>query len=111
MKGKAKVELWREAVSELRKSVPYIKGVEKKVFLPLKWSYDSLQAYGSRCLVQSAKGLEHIPDDRTWQSLAIMDNGIIRRPDHALQCSRHQFCFYKLIFTLRRCQRDSQKDR
>lgn len=43
MKGKAKVELWREAVSELRKSVPYIKGVEKKVFLPLKWSYDSLQ--------------------------------------------------------------------
>ncbi|CAK9168702.1 unnamed protein product [Ilex paraguariensis] len=42
MRGKAKVELWHDALTALRRSEP-IKGIEKKVFTPLKWSYDSLQ--------------------------------------------------------------------
>ncbi|XP_077244428.1 disease resistance protein At4g27190-like isoform X2 [Tasmannia lanceolata] len=42
MRGKERVELWKDALGGLRKSAPTIKHVEKEVFLPLKWSYDSL---------------------------------------------------------------------
>ncbi|XP_077244424.1 disease resistance protein At4g27190-like [Tasmannia lanceolata] len=42
MRGKKRVELWKDALGGLRKSAPTIKHVEKEVFLPLKWSYDSL---------------------------------------------------------------------
>ncbi|RVW79514.1 Disease resistance protein [Vitis vinifera] len=42
--GKTRVELWKDALNELRRSVPYnIEGIEDKVYKPLKWSYDSLQ--------------------------------------------------------------------
>ncbi|KAK2639471.1 hypothetical protein Ddye_027266 [Dipteronia dyeriana] len=43
MRGKTMVELWTDALSGLRRSVPNIKGIENKVYNPLKWSYDSLQ--------------------------------------------------------------------
>ena len=44
MRGKEKVELWKDALNELQKSVPgNIEGVEDKVYRTLKWSYDSLQ--------------------------------------------------------------------
>ncbi|KAK0599662.1 hypothetical protein LWI29_007391 [Acer saccharum] len=43
MRGKMMIELWKNAFSELQRSVPYIKGIENKVYKPLKWSYDSLQ--------------------------------------------------------------------
>ena len=43
MREKKMVELWKDALSELQNSVPYnIKGIEDKVYKPLKWSYDSL---------------------------------------------------------------------
>ncbi|XP_010250007.1 PREDICTED: disease resistance protein At4g27190-like isoform X2 [Nelumbo nucifera] len=48
MREKNKIELWRNALSELQKSAPYIKGIEKEVFLPLKWSYDSLQGKNTK---------------------------------------------------------------
>ncbi|KAF8413460.1 hypothetical protein HHK36_001447 [Tetracentron sinense] len=43
MRGKAMVELWKDALSALQRSVPNIKGIEKEVFRPLKWSYDLLE--------------------------------------------------------------------
>lgn len=44
MRGKTRVELWKDALTELGRSVPHnIEGVEDKVYKPLKWSYDSLQ--------------------------------------------------------------------
>ncbi|KAK9280562.1 hypothetical protein L1049_014255 [Liquidambar formosana] len=44
MRGKAILELWKDALNELRRSEPdYIKGIEKDVYKPLKWSYNSLQ--------------------------------------------------------------------
>ncbi|KAK0600533.1 hypothetical protein LWI29_015922 [Acer saccharum] len=43
MRGKTMIELWTDALSELRRSVPNIKGIENKVYKSLKWSYDSLQ--------------------------------------------------------------------
>ncbi|KAL6314226.1 hypothetical protein AAG906_011977 [Vitis piasezkii] len=47
MRGKQMVELWKDALNELQKSVPSnIEGVEDKVYRTLKWSYDSLQAEG-----------------------------------------------------------------
>ncbi|KAL4613914.1 hypothetical protein ACB092_07G016700 [Castanea dentata] len=43
MRKKTKVELWRHALKELRRSVPSIEGIEAEVYKPLKLSYDSLQ--------------------------------------------------------------------
>ncbi|XP_058071087.1 disease resistance protein At4g27190-like [Magnolia sinica] len=43
MRRKTRIELWKHALEELRSSVPDIRGIEKEVFSPLKWSYDSLQ--------------------------------------------------------------------
>ncbi|XP_031261351.1 disease resistance protein At4g27190-like [Pistacia vera] len=43
MRGKTMIELWKDALNELRRSVPHIRGIEDRVFRPLKWSYDSLQ--------------------------------------------------------------------
>ncbi|XP_058071110.1 probable disease resistance protein At4g27220 [Magnolia sinica] len=43
MRGKPRIDLWKHALEELRSSVPDIRGIEKEVLSPLKWSYDSLQ--------------------------------------------------------------------
>ncbi|KAJ0101448.1 hypothetical protein Patl1_04854 [Pistacia atlantica] len=43
MRGKTKVELWRNALSELQKSGSSIRGIENKVFKPLKLSNDLLR--------------------------------------------------------------------
>ncbi|KAK1261222.1 Disease resistance protein [Acorus gramineus] len=43
MREKEQPELWKNALDELRRSAPDIRGVEREVFLPLKLSYDSLQ--------------------------------------------------------------------
>ncbi|XP_077244370.1 disease resistance protein At4g27190-like isoform X2 [Tasmannia lanceolata] len=44
MRGKERVEQWRKALRGLRASQPRnIERVEEDVFVPLKWSYDSLQ--------------------------------------------------------------------
>ena len=42
MRRKTKVELWKNALTELKRSVP-TEDIEKKVFERLKWSYDSLE--------------------------------------------------------------------
>ncbi|KAI8006076.1 Disease resistance protein [Camellia lanceoleosa] len=42
MRGKTIEALWHDALNALRRSVPRIKGIEDKVYRPLKWSYDSL---------------------------------------------------------------------
>ncbi|THG02382.1 hypothetical protein TEA_030014 [Camellia sinensis var. sinensis] len=43
MRGKTtKAALWKDALYALQRSVPRIKGIENKVYRPLKWSYDSL---------------------------------------------------------------------
>lgn len=43
MRGKSRVELWKDARNELRRSEPNISGIETKLYKPLKWSYDSLE--------------------------------------------------------------------
>nr|GLL17214.1 probable disease resistance protein At4g27220 [Ipomoea trifida] len=47
LRKKREIGLWECALHALQKSEPsYIRGVEEKVYKPLKWSYDSLQAEG-----------------------------------------------------------------
>lgn len=48
MRRKTKVELRKNALNEWQRSVPNIKGIEKNVFSPLKWSYDSLEGKNSK---------------------------------------------------------------
>ena len=43
MRRKTKVGLWKNALTELQRSVPPIEDIEAKVFERLKWSYDSLE--------------------------------------------------------------------
>ncbi|KAK3021595.1 hypothetical protein RJ639_045228 [Escallonia herrerae] len=44
MRGKEMVQLWEDALSEMRRSpVPNINGIHDKVYKPLKWSYDALE--------------------------------------------------------------------
>ena len=43
MRGKKMIKLWKHALNELRRSVPCMGGVEVKLYMPLKWSYDSLE--------------------------------------------------------------------
>nr|GMC49321.1 disease resistance protein At4g27190-like [Ipomoea batatas] len=44
MRKKREIRLWQCALHALQKSEPsHIRGVEEKVYKPLKWSYDSLQ--------------------------------------------------------------------
>ncbi|KAL3503434.1 hypothetical protein ACH5RR_037883 [Cinchona calisaya] len=42
MSGKKMVELWEDALNYLRRSEPATRGIENRVYSPLKWSYDSL---------------------------------------------------------------------
>ncbi|KAL2523664.1 Disease resistance protein [Abeliophyllum distichum] len=42
LRGKKIVELWEDALNMLRRSEPLIRGIEDKVYNPLKWSYDLL---------------------------------------------------------------------
>ncbi|KAJ0046096.1 hypothetical protein Pint_04745 [Pistacia integerrima] len=55
MRGKTKVELWRNALSELQKSGSFIRGIENKVFKPLKLKASSI-------LLQGNYSLEIIPE-------------------------------------------------
>ncbi|KAK9273108.1 hypothetical protein L1049_017915 [Liquidambar formosana] len=48
MRGKAMVELWKNALNELRRSEAHIEGIENKVYNPLKWSYDSLHGRNTK---------------------------------------------------------------
>ena len=43
MRRKTKVKMWKDALKQLRRSVPSIGGIEYEVYKPLKWSYDSFQ--------------------------------------------------------------------
>ncbi|KAK4557599.1 hypothetical protein RGQ29_007377 [Quercus rubra] len=43
MRKKTEVVLWKYALDQLRRSVPFIKGIEAEVYKPLRLSYDSLQ--------------------------------------------------------------------
>ncbi|XP_058001364.1 disease resistance protein At4g27190 isoform X2 [Hevea brasiliensis] len=43
MRGKKMVKLWKHALSKLQKSVPFVSGIEEKVYNILKWSYDTLE--------------------------------------------------------------------
>ncbi|KAF3663479.1 putative disease resistance protein-like [Capsicum annuum] len=44
MRGKTRVELWEDALKSLRMSEPHNKDVEKKVYMVIKWSLDSLES-------------------------------------------------------------------
>ncbi|XP_042977281.1 disease resistance protein At4g27190-like [Carya illinoinensis] len=43
MRGKTNLEVWKHALNQLHRSVPYAAGVEEALYKPLKWSYDSLE--------------------------------------------------------------------
>ncbi|KAG7994098.1 hypothetical protein I3843_01G038500 [Carya illinoinensis] len=43
MRGKTNPEVWKHALNQLHRSVPYAAGVEEKLYKRLKWSYDSLE--------------------------------------------------------------------
>ncbi|KAG7994088.1 hypothetical protein I3843_01G037800 [Carya illinoinensis] len=43
MRGKTNPEVWKHALNQLHRSVPYAAGVEEALYKPLKWSYDSLE--------------------------------------------------------------------
>ncbi|KAF3624194.1 putative disease resistance protein-like [Capsicum annuum] len=44
MRGRTRVELWEDALKSLRMSEPHNKDVEKKVYMVIKWSFDSLES-------------------------------------------------------------------
>ncbi|KAF3666212.1 putative nudix hydrolase 8-like [Capsicum annuum] len=44
MRGKTRVELWKDALDSLRRSEPYYKNVKDKVYSVIKWSYDTLES-------------------------------------------------------------------
>ncbi|KAM3232388.1 disease resistance protein like [Capsicum annuum] len=44
MRGKTRVERWKDALDSLRRSKPYNKNVKDKVYSVIKWSYDSLES-------------------------------------------------------------------
>ncbi|KAM3379740.1 hypothetical protein P3S68_012154 [Capsicum galapagoense] len=44
MRGKTRVELWKDALDSLRRSEPYNKNVKDKVYSVIKWSYDTLES-------------------------------------------------------------------
>ncbi|GFZ06589.1 hypothetical protein Acr_18g0007590 [Actinidia rufa] len=46
MRGKTAEALWKDALNALQMAVPHTKGIEDKVYRPLKWSYDSLYFQG-----------------------------------------------------------------
>ncbi|XP_031117876.1 disease resistance protein At4g27190-like isoform X2 [Ipomoea triloba] len=61
LRKKRKVGLWECALHALKKSEPSrIRGVEEKVYKPLKWSYDSLQAEG---LVDEHQNFEQLQNE------------------------------------------------
>lgn len=43
MSKTTEVEQWRHALNELQRSVPSLEGIKNKVYMPLKYSYESLQ--------------------------------------------------------------------
>ncbi|KAL1203041.1 Disease resistance protein [Cardamine amara subsp. amara] len=51
MRGKKKVNLWKNARNELKKSVPYVKNIEEKIYQPIKFSYDLLERKVKSCLL------------------------------------------------------------
>ncbi|KAH0644175.1 hypothetical protein KY284_032059 [Solanum tuberosum] len=44
MRGKTRVELWKDALKSLRMSEPHNKDVKDKVYKVIKWSFDSLES-------------------------------------------------------------------
>nr|POF06303.1 disease resistance protein [Quercus suber] len=115
MRGKKMIKLWKHALNELRRSVPCMGGVEVKLYMPLKWSYDSLEdgsrdgtvkmhdvvrdvaiwiasssEEGCKSLVRSGIGLSEISVGEFSSSLrrvSFIDNKITRLPDRVIQCS------------------------
>lgn len=51
MRGKKMVKLWKHARNELKRSVPYVKSIEEKIYQPLKLSYDLLERKMKSCLL------------------------------------------------------------
>ncbi|XP_009590185.1 disease resistance protein At4g27190-like [Nicotiana tomentosiformis] len=44
MRGKKRVELWKDALESLRRSEPHNKDIKDKVYKVIKWSFDSLES-------------------------------------------------------------------
>ncbi|KAK3000552.1 hypothetical protein RJ639_020573 [Escallonia herrerae] len=42
MSGKSEVELWKNALCQMQRSLPFYKSIEDEIFLPLSMGYDSL---------------------------------------------------------------------
>ncbi|KAK9269457.1 hypothetical protein L1049_001231 [Liquidambar formosana] len=49
MRAKTMIELWRNALCQLRRSATYFENIKEEVYLPLKLSYNSLQSKVLQC--------------------------------------------------------------
>ncbi|KAK2965082.1 LOW QUALITY PROTEIN: hypothetical protein RJ640_012556 [Escallonia rubra] len=69
MRGKKMVQLWEDALSEMRRSpVPNINGIYDKVYKPLKWSYDALEGTTIKsCFLRSY-------EESTNRGIALIEN-------------------------------------
>ncbi|XP_010520876.1 PREDICTED: disease resistance protein At4g27190 [Tarenaya hassleriana] len=51
MRGKKMVKLWKHALKELKRSVPWVKSIEENIYQPLKLSYDLLDDKMKPCFL------------------------------------------------------------
>ncbi|VVA96177.1 unnamed protein product [Arabis nemorensis] len=51
MRGKKMDKLWKHALKKLKSAVPCVKGIEEKIYQPLKLSYDSLEGKMKSCFL------------------------------------------------------------
>ncbi|KAJ4913316.1 Disease resistance protein (NBS-LRR class) family [Raphanus sativus] len=54
LRGKTNVKLWKHALNQLSRSVPWVTSIEEKIYLPLKLSYDLLAGKPKSCFLLCA---------------------------------------------------------
>ncbi|KAJ0251462.1 Disease resistance protein [Hirschfeldia incana] len=54
LRGKTNVKLWKHALNQLSRSVPWIRSIEEKIYQPLKLSYDLLEGHAKSCFLLCA---------------------------------------------------------
>ncbi|KAG2724899.1 hypothetical protein I3760_01G039600, partial [Carya illinoinensis] len=81
MRGKTNPEVWKHALNQLHRSMPYAAGVEEALYKPLKWSYDSLEGKDLKtCFLYYSLFPEDFSiniDELVWYRLAegLIDDG------------------------------------
>ncbi|KAG7994089.1 hypothetical protein I3843_01G038000 [Carya illinoinensis] len=90
MRGKTNPEVWKHALNQLHRSVPYAAGAEEELYRPLKWSYDSLEGEALKtCFLYCSLFSEDFSiniDELVWYWLA---EGLIdEREDYEVFYSR-----------------------